>query len=67
MYTVIEQTHTGKSTSLSVIKVIKLHAPSNNIKISFESDILLHHFKIKQRSSDHIFFPCMYPSLLIKR
>lgn len=67
MYTVIEQTHTGKSTSLSVIKVNKLHAPSNNIKISFESDILLHHFKIKQRSSDHIFFPCIYPSLFIKR
>lgn len=39
MYTVIEQTHTDKSTSLSVIKVNKLHAPSNNIKISFESDI----------------------------
>lgn len=67
MYTVIEQTHTDKSTPLSVIKVNKLHAPSNYIKISFESDILLHHFKIKQRSSDHIFFPCIYPSLLIKR
>lgn len=65
MYTVIEQTHTDKSTSLSVIKVNKLHAPSNNIKI--ESEILLHHFNIKQRSADHIFFPCIYPSLLIKR
>lgn len=67
MYTVIEQTHTDRCKSLSVFKVNKLHAPSNNIKISFESDILLHHFKIKQRSADHIFFPCIYPSLLIKR
>lgn len=36
-----------KSIFLSVIKVNKLYVFSNNIKISFELDILLYYFKIK--------------------